>query len=301
MKKKILILGGSGFIGQNLIKKILKLKEFQITSACRSNSYYNIFKKKITHIKLDLKNKEDLDKIKSKKFDYVINLSGNIDHKNKEETNQIHNISSKNIFRIFSKKKIKLFIHVGSSLEYGNHESPQGEGLRCKPISEYGKSKLAATSYIKKLATKKKINFIILRLYQIYGPFQKFDRLIPFVIKNCLNDKRFNCTSGSQFRDFLYVDDLTNLFIKILKKKRIKSGIFNVGSGEGVKVRSVIEIINKKIKKGKPLFGKIKMREDEAEKLFPNIKKIKKYFNWKPKINIFEGLKKTIIFYKKKR
>ena len=64
-------------------------------------------------------------------------------------------------------------------------------------------------------------NYLILRPYQIYGPYQKMNRLIPMVINSCLKNKKFNCTDGSQLRDFLYVDDFSNLLIKIIKKREI--------------------------------------------------------------------------------
>ena len=69
--------------------------------------------------------------------------------------------------------------------------------------------------------SKKKFKFIILRLYQIYGPNQEINRLIPIVISSCLKNKKFKCSSGIQIRDFLYVEDLLNLINKIIciKKK----------------------------------------------------------------------------------
>ena len=97
----------------------------------------------------------------------------------------------------------------------------------------------------------------------------------------------------------MYVDDFTNLILKLLKKKQHKSNIFNVGSGNPIKVKKVINLINKITKRGKPLFGKIKMRKDEITELYPSIEKLKKELNWKPKININIGLKKTILFYEK--
>ena len=70
---------------------------------------------------------------------------------------------------------------------------------------------------------------------------------------------------GNQERDFLYVDDFIDLIIKILGSKNIKSGIFNVGSGKPIQVKKAILTIVKKIKKGTPLFGKLKMRKDEKK------------------------------------
>ena len=152
---------------------------------------------------------------------------------------------------------------------------------------------------LKKVRKKKNVKYIILRLYQVYGPHQKFDRLIPFVIKNSLLNKKFSCSPGDQLRDFLFVDDLTALISKIINNSNFKSGIYNVGYGESIEVRKVIKNISQIIKKGYPLFGKIKMRKDENHALFPNIKKVKKTFKWRPKINLTKGLRKTINFYAK--
>ncbi len=149
------------------------------------------------------------------------------------------------------------------------------------------------------LLQKKTTNFIILRPYQVYGPYQKYDRLIPMVIKSCLKNKNFPCTQGNQERDFLYVDDFTDLIIKILKKKKFANRIFNVGYGKPVKVKKIINLILKITSKGNPLFGNIKMRKDEVKKLYPDLSLIKKELKWKPKISLKEGLKRTVAYYAK--
>ena len=297
MKKKVLILGGTGFIGQNLVAKLSKNINYDLTTAARNTSFYKRSKNNINHINCNLLKFSDFKKFDNKNFDYIINLSGNINHKNKIITKKIHSNAAKNIFKYFVKQKIKLFIQVGSSLEYGKTSSPQLEKLKCKPRAHYGKSKLSSTKFIEKLAKKNKTNYLILRLYQVYGPFQKFDRLIPFTIDNCLKNKKFDCSPGEQYRDFLFINDLVNLFELILHKRKIKSGIYNVGFGLPVKVKTVIKLINKIVKKGKPNFGGIKMRKDEIKILFPDIKKITKTFRWKPKTTLLNGLKKTVKFY----
>ena len=167
---------------------------------------------------------------------------------------------------------------------------------KCKPISTYGKAKYLGS----KLLLKRFKKVVILRLYQVYGPYQKYDRLIPFVIKSCIKNKKFNCSEGSQLRDFLHVDDLSNLFQKIINSKNIKYGIYNVGTGKPIEVKKIIILINELIKKGIPKFGKKKMISDEIDSLYPNIMKIRKNFDWKPRIGLLTGLKRTINYYKKK-
>ena len=77
------------------------------------------------------------------------------------------------------------------------------------------------------------------------------------------------------------------------------SNIFNVGSGKPIRVRDVINKINKIIKKGNPKYWSIKMRIEEIHNLYPDIKKISKKYNWKPKFELNLGLKRTINYYKK--
>ena len=119
------------------------------------------------------------------------------------------------------------------------------------------------------------------------------------IIDGCLKDKTFACSEGLQLRDFLFVDDFSELIKKIIQTKKISYGVFNVGYGKPHKVKNIINLIQKKIKKGNPLFGKIKMRKEEMKCTYPDIKKIKNKYSWKPKTNINLGLRKTINFYAK--
>ena len=297
MNKKILIIGANGFLGYNLAKKIKNIG-CKIVLLCKkkNNSLKPI--KQAEYIYCDISNFKKLKKKLIGDFDYFINFSGNINHQNKSQTYQTHYNGFKKLIRVLENKKIKLFIQAGSSLEYGKYSSPQKERIISRPISHYGRAKYLASRFL--MNKKKNFKYIILRLYQIYGPYQKKDRLIPIVINSCLKNKKFNCTEGNQKRDFLYIDDLIELLIKIIKTKKIKSDVYNVGCGRAVAVKNVIEKINLIIKRGKPNFGGIIMRKDEVMSLYPNIKKIKKTFNWNPKTSMFKGLRKTINYYEKK-
>ena len=96
--------------------------------------------------------------------------------------------------------------------------------------------------------------------------------------------------------NYIYIDDVVNLIIQLLKSKKTNGEILNVGSGKPVKIRFVINEIVRQIKKGYPNFGSIKLRKDEPSKLYANMKKIKKFSKWSPKINLSKGLGKTIDF-----
>jgi nucleoside-diphosphate-sugar epimerase len=294
--KKILIVGGGGFLGSNLSRS-LRQNGFDITLILKKKEKkHNFVKGKIKRIYCDILDIKKLKNSIKNHYDVLINCSGNIDHSNKKQTLKSHHIGTRNLVKIAEKRNLKLFIQIGSSLEYGNLKSPQKEKIISKPTSIYGKAKYLASQEILNSKLKK---FLILRLYQVYGPYQKSDRLVPYVINSCLKSKKFPCSSGEQLRDFLFIQDFTVLINRILRsKKKYNSGIYNVGTQKPHKVKHVINLIKKLVNKGNPNFGEITMRKEEQLNLYPNIKKIISFFNWKPKTTLANGLKKTIKFYK---
>ena len=297
--KKVLIVGGTGFIGFHLIKKCLSLKMI-VTSISRTKpSKFQKLSKVIYKI-ANLNNLQKLKKLIQDDYDYVVNLGGNIDHINKKKTYKSHYLGVKNLYEVLKKKNIKRFVQIGSSSEYGKIFGAVKETNFCKPKTIYGRSKLNATKFLLHKFKKKKFPAIILRFFQVYGPHQKTNRLISYVICSSLKNKNFLCSEGSQQRDFLYVDDAVSSIIKNFNNKKETVGkIFNVGYGTPIKVKKIILIIKKIIKKGNPIFGKINLRIDESMKIYPDLKRAKKILIWKKKISLEKGLLKTIKFYKK--
>jgi len=298
--KKILIVGGTGFIGYHLAKKSLK-KGWQVTSISSNPPKRIRYLSKVKYIRCDIVNKKLLKRRTNNNFDYVVNLGGYVDHSNKKKTFLSHYNGCKNLAEIFLKKKISSFIQIGSSLEYGASRSPQKENITCnlKSIkSIYGKAKLSAILYMINLFKKKNFPVTILRLYLVYGPKQDINRFLPSIIKGCLKNKKFPSSHGDQLRDFLYVDDAVEAIIKSLINKNSKGQIINIGSGKPKLIKNVIEKVKKIAKGGKPQYGMFKLRKFDIPKLYPNIEKIKYKINWHPKISFNMGLKKTINSYR---
>ncbi len=299
-KSRILIAGGTGFIGYHLAKKCLKLN-WSVDSISTKLPRAKRKLKKVKYFKLDISNRKSLTKNILKDYDYVVNLAGYVDHSDKKKTIDSHFDGCRNLATFFLNKNIKRFIQVGSSIEYGKIKSPQKENKKNsqKTYSFYGKAKLLSTKFLLKL--KKKHNFpaTILRLYLVYGPYQDVNRIIPFTIMNAINDVKFDCSSGNQLRDFIYIEDLVIAIIKIIKNENLNGEIINIGSGKPLSIKKLIIKICKLSKGGKPQFGKIPFRKDEILKLYPNLSKIKKIIKWEAKVNLDQGLKKTIKYFKK--
>ena len=136
-------------------------------------------------------------------------------------------------------------------------------------------------------------------MYLAYGPKQDVNRFIPIIIKGCLKNKKFLCSDGKQFRDFVHVYDVVDAIIRSLLNKNSKGQIINIGSGKPQKIKKIINDIVKLTNGGYPQFGKIKLRKDEILNLFPSIDKAKNKIKWQPKIKFSRGLKTTIKYYAK--
>lgn len=294
-KKKLLVVGGTGFLGYHFCKTVKKNYDITVISTKKPKRVRLI--KNIKYLTCDISKKQQLKKINSD-FNIIFNFGGYVDHKNKKKTYSSHYIGTKNLVDIFKKRKIELFVQMGSCLEYGNIKSPQTEKTISNPISNYAISKYLASRYLLKHFKKLKFPCVIVRAYQIYGPKQDLNRLIPIVIDGCLKNKKFDCSEGSQYRDFLHVNDFTKFLKGILKyKKNIHGEVFNVGLGKPYKVKNLILKIKKITKKGYPNFGKIKLRDEELKTIYPSIRKAKKLLKWKPKIDIKKGIRTTINSY----
>ena len=295
-KKKILIIGGTGFIGHHLGERALT-KGWDVTSISSRAPKKTRYLPKINYILCDITNKKLLYKSIKKHFDYVVNLGGYVDHSRKKKTFKSHYIGCKNLTEIFLKKKPKSFVQIGSSLEYGRLKSPQKENGRCDPESTYALAKFLATKHLLNLFERKNFPCTILRLYQVYGPRQDFNRFLPIIIKACIENKKFPCSAGNQLRDFLHVNDVVDAILKVLKNKKARGQIINIGSGKPKKIIKIIKYVKKILKGGYPKFGKIKLRKDEMLKIYPDISKARKIIDWSPKILFKKGLNTTIKFY----
>ena len=300
MNKKILIIGGTGFLGYHLAKKCLA-KKWNVTSISTNKPKKIRFLSKVKYLNLDISKKNILKKNIKSNFDFVVNFGGYVNHSEKLKTYKSHYIGCKNLADIFKNKKIKSFIQIGSSVEYGNRKSPQNENDKTnvkKLKSKYGQAKLMATNYLLKLNKKYNFPCTILRLYLVYGPRQDNNRLIPYTLNECLNNNKFICSDGKQYRDFLFVEDLIKAIFLCFNNKSAIGEIINIGRGKSHNVKKVILFIKNKINLGKPIFGKISLRKDEIFSLYPDISKAKKILYWQPFTSFQKGIKIIIKYYK---
>ena len=301
IKPHLLIVGGTGFIGYHLALAA-KRKEWKVTSVSINKPKKHRHINGVRYLKVDIGNLKDLKKKLHGSFTYVVNLGGYVSHisfeKDGGNITKAHFIGVVNLTKVLFKKKIKKFIQIGSSVEYGEIKAPQSEDQHGLPNSPYALAKMVATQFLLMLYNTKKFPVTILRFFQVYGSKQDENRFLPQIIKGCLNNKNFLTSNGNQVRDFCHINDVVNAIFLALISKQTCGEIFNIGSGQPKKIKHIIKQIIKIIGKGSAQFGKIEYRKNENMQLYPNIKKARVKLKWTPKINFNNGIKTVINSYR---
>lgn len=302
---KILVAGGSGFIGANLIKELMSLGNEVISISKNKNSKKTKIKE-VKYIYHDLTRPLSPDKFNFlSDIQYVVNCSGYIDHSSFSNGGiNILNDHFKSIFNLVNfslNLNVKSLIHIGSSDEYGINNSPINESVRESPVSPYALGKLTSTHYLQQCFRQGVLNTVVIRPFLIFGEGQNENRFLPYLINNCIDNRDFKLTKGDQIRDYLYVKDFNLALIKALNNQRAYGEVLNIASGFPISIKEVTESVREIIGKGNPIYGGIDYRQGESMNLYANITKAKEILNWEPKFNFKDALKKVISWYQENR
>lgn len=316
---KILVTGSSGFIGFHLIKKLVKGKN-KVVGIDNLNNYYDVkikkdrnkilFKNKnYKFYKIDLNNTLKLSEIfKKHNFDLVINLAAqagvrySISHPQKYFDSNITGFFK--LLEIARKNNVKNFFSASSSSVYGNKKSKiLNENLSVdEPEQFYAATKISNELTGKVYSKIYKINFIFFRFFTVYGPWGRPDMSLYKFVTNIKKGKKVQIFNyGNHNRDFTYVDDIVQGISKAIQKYTKKSNkqrfeVFNLGGGKKTSLLNYLKIIETHLKKKAKIVEK-KLQQGDVASTLANISKAQKNLNYKPMVNISEGIKKYIDWY----
>ena len=313
-KKKIIIAGGGGFVGTNLIANlsddIYDIKVIDNFSNSNEKTFrkniFNILKKKIKIKKIDLLNFYKCKK-EIKNSNYVIHLAAEsgveISIKKPLKTFKQNIVVTQNLLEASRLNKIEKFIYASSSASVGEQKPPLNEKKLINPIHPYGAHKASSEALCNAYFNCYGLKTTSLRFSNVFGPFfyNKISVVSKMIKDSYSKSKIYIEGSGLQTRDFLHVDDLSKAIIQILKKRNNIEGIFQLASSREVSILSLAKIIQKVFfsYKNKEVDIKfIKSRKNDVRRSYSSIKKIKYHLNWKPlkKVNE-ENLKKLLEYY----
>lgn len=300
--KSALVTGASGFIGQALVKRLLKLGIHTICLV-RSKALANL-PADAEIIEVPNLNSESIPvALKTCKADVIFNLASYGVKPQDNDPNMMLQVNISNVTALLSAVKdwhIEQFINIGSCAEYGdvNNMNYIDETASLQPLSIYGASKVAAYYFAAALARRYQLPFTHLRLFGIYGSGEAKHRLAPNVIQHLHRNQAVALSPGTQIRDFLYIDDLIDALMNTVKLPANNS-IYNICSGTATSVKDFALIIADLLNKDPALlqFGKTPMRDQEVMRLVGNNQHFVQQTNWKPTISLRQGLTNMITQY----
>ena len=321
--KKVIVTGGSGFIGTNLVNYLIKKGYFvinidKLTYSSNKNKHRIQNSKNYKFIKLDIINKSKLiEIIKKFKPKAIFNLAAET-HVDRSidgpasfiNTNINGTFALLESLRFLLKKKIKSkLIHISTDEVYGDIKKGfrSNENHQYEPSSPYSASKAGADHLVKSYVRTYNLNAVISNCCNNYGPYQFPEKLIPKIISNIFNNKPLPIYArGKNTREWIDVrDHCEALFTLYLKGKSGEN--YNVGSSINLKNIDLVKKILKICKSmnieigNKTKINFVKDRPGHDFRYALDNRKIWKKLKWKPKINFEKGLKETIIWYLKNR
>jgi nucleoside-diphosphate-sugar epimerase len=297
---KILVLGGSGFIGGAIVRRAISLG-WEVDSLSLSIPDEEQRERSVNYLSADITKPEELKVLKTKPYHYIVNTGGYINHSSffdgGDQVVDAHFDGFLNILKSIDRSELIRFINIGSSDEYGEVTAPQSESARERPISPYSAAKVCAAHFLQMLHKTDGFPGVSLRLFLCYGPGQDRERFLPYLILSCLANEEIRISPGEQLRDYCFIEDVVDAVFAVFTNENADGKIFNIASGKPVSIKQVVEKMIEIIGLGKPNFGAVPYRKGESMALYADINAASEILAWTPKTDLHDGLRETIEYY----
>ena len=305
MRQHVVVTGVAGFVGSNLAKHLLQKGYSVIGLDNLSAGTLDNVDHRIEFHNVDICTPEIYPLLEG--ADAVFHLAAKTSLvdclKNPLEAANMNVVGTLNVLEAARKAKVRKFVYADTSAEYeGIHVFPTSEEWT-RPIGVYAASKHGGATFCNSYRNLYGLNVTIVRYFNVYGPAQDWRRVIPpvmssFIIRMLRGEHPVIYGTGQKRRDFIYVDDVNDLHLLILEDDRSDGKVFNIGSGVNFSVNEIYQLIEGILKTGlRPIY-----EEDlpgEAQITLADLT-ASKSLGWEPRVNIGEGLNRTIKYLQSK-
>jgi UDP-glucose 4-epimerase len=300
---RIFLTGASGFVGSFLLRNLLSSGKHEVAVLLRTPEFASRIKDLFINSQIiqgDLGN-QSVFEAQVKKFqpDTFVHIAWNgVMGNDRNALTQWRNVpEALELVEMASRVGAKHWVGLGSQAEYGPCQNKIDEKTNTKPTTLYGVSKLATCNLSERLCQELGLRHAWLRLFSSYGPADNSDWLIPYLIRSLLAGQKPSLTYAEQLWDYIYIEDVASAIEAVIENPAA-SGIFNLGSGQALILRSMIENIRDLIDPALPLgFGEVPYRPDQVMHLEADISRLKIFTGWSPNFRFDTAIKKTVDWY----
>lgn len=288
----ITVFGASGFVGRNIIE-VLNLESFKVTASDIKKTEIN----DVHFVEADLLDYAQVSNV-VKGSDIVIHLAASplpVSLEKPKLNARINIEGSLNIMDAAREHGVKKIIFSSASSLVGEVKyNPVDEEHPCKPKTPYAVAKYSVEHYLRVYQELYGLNYLVFRFFNIYGPWQypESKALIPMVYNKLKTEGSFNVLgTGSQTRDFVYVGDVAEFYLKAIKND-VKNEVVNLGTGKGATVLDIVKIAGELLKIS-PKINYLPPRAGEIDNFVADTKKLERLFGSVPNTELKTGVEKT--------
>lgn len=304
---RVLVTGGSGFIGNHLVRRLLaegcKVAVVVRYANAMHNERLRAIYDSLHVIEADIRNRGALAAISEFAPQVVFHLAA-YNHVGDsfiqvEECFDVNAKGTANVFDVVA--GAQKFIYVSTSEVYGLQNGvPFIETATPEPISPYAITKYAGELYCRlKQRTEQRTSTVVLRPFNAYGPYQGAKAIIPELIMACFKGQPIRTTPGEQTREFNFVQDLIEGMILAARAEQRIDGVINLGASEEIRIRDlVLKIAELTNTKSKIEIGALPYRPTEVWRMYCDSTRARELLGWRPKVTIEQGLKLTVDWYR---
>lgn len=299
---RILLTGASGFIGRNLVEFDEGGHHWMLVDNQPCNAPQH-GRSKFENVQVDLRDGSAVkDLVEHRRPDVVIHLAGwtgkGRSHENRRQLLEANVATTWNILDALTEigahgGALAQFVLPSTALVYGSQPGPFRESMVPRPVEDYGLSKLMAEEVVRSYGARGVVTPVILRAAVLYGPGQQGSMFVPSLVKALATGTRYPMTAGLQKRDFLHVRDAVRGIFAVLRSGR--DGEFQLGTGVGVSMREVAEILADAAGRRDLLgIGEIPYRDNESMEYVVDPRLLRELTTWRAEIPLEQGLRETL-------
>lgn len=268
MRKALYLIGGSGFIGKNIVRILSRNYDITVFDKFIDDTFFSRYND-VRTVRMNLIDEKIADSFSTP--DIILNLASIVAVEREISLfDELINSNLKILINLYERfkddKNLKLFLQFGSAEEYGTATSPYNESMREEPNSPYALVKQLTTNTAMMLYRNYSFPTIVVRPGNLFGPGQNSSKFIPYVVTQLKQGKTLRVTQCEQKRDFIYIDDFVNAMECIINHyKECIGEIINVSSGISVSLREIIEQLRESLHSTSKIeYGALPYRKNEA-------------------------------------